>query len=207
MRHDQRAAALARQLAHQRRDADAMAQIQVRGRLVEQQHAGILRERARQQHELALASRELEHGAVGEILDADPGHRFPRSLEIGPGLEAERAEVGRAAHQHHLARPEGKRDRRLLRHHGEHAGQLAARESVERTPEQRDRAVAGPQHARGDAEQRRLAGAVRAGQRQHFAGVERERHAAQDLARPCRRAHVLEGEDDGRLAHGAKIRC
>ena len=88
----------------------------------------------------------------------------------------------RAAHQHDLAGAERKGDASVLGHDRENAGQLAPPYAPSGRPQDDS-----PWPGRRTPEarkQRRLAGAVRPAQRQHLAGAELERHAAEHWRAP-----------------------
>ena len=58
------------QVAHQVEDLDLVAQVEVGGGLVEQQHCGILRQAAREPHALQLAAGQGVDTALGEVRHA-----------------------------------------------------------------------------------------------------------------------------------------
>ena len=64
VRRDQHAAALGGEPVDQRREHLGAGRVDARERLVEQHEAGVLHERAGDQHALALAARELAEGAA-----------------------------------------------------------------------------------------------------------------------------------------------
>jgi hypothetical protein len=56
-------------------DLDLVAKVEMDGRLVEGEHGGRLRDRHREQHELALPLRQLPGIAPEQVADADPVDR------------------------------------------------------------------------------------------------------------------------------------
>ena len=58
--------------------------VESRERLVEQQHAGVLDERAGDEHALALAARQVAEGLLRLVGQADAGERPPRARARSP---------------------------------------------------------------------------------------------------------------------------
>ena len=151
--------------------------IELRRRFVEQQQLRLERERRRKAHALKLPARQLGHGTLGKLRDPDPAERAHRSRNDPRRCDSE------------VLEPE--------RHLGENARQddliLGILENgCDRADE--IRRTAGPRIASGDpnataeppavkvrdesrerAQQRRLARAGRSEQKNHFAGLDRER--------------------------------
>ena len=75
---DQGAALLLVQLGAQVEHVDLVLDVEVRGRLVEQQQRGLLGERHRDPHALPLAAGQFVDIAIGEFGDAGGGHRLLR---------------------------------------------------------------------------------------------------------------------------------
>ena len=72
-RHDRRPVALV-EIDEQLHDLHLVADVEVGGRLVEDQDRGRLGERDGHEDELALAQRQAPGVSVGEVTDADPRH-------------------------------------------------------------------------------------------------------------------------------------
>ena len=79
----------------QREELELMAHVERGGRLVEDQRRRLLRQRAREQHALALAARQLAQRARRQLEDAGVAHRALGGGDVGGGLEAERARGAR----------------------------------------------------------------------------------------------------------------
>ena len=79
----------------------------MRGGLVEEQHVGLLGERARQQHPLPLAAGDVVERPLLEVADLEALHRRARDREIPRARKAEPREVRGAPHEHDLERGEG----------------------------------------------------------------------------------------------------
>ena len=153
------------------------ANVQVRGGLVEQQHARFLAKRAGEKDALPLAVADVGEVALGELGGARGLQRGADGLVVllaqHPEPPGERVASGLhhvAAGEELCARPAREHDRHLLRTlRGRHLGERAA--------EELDDAAERAQLARHGAQYRGLAGAVGAD----------ERH---DLTRPHRQADV-----------------
>ena len=103
-----------------------MGEVQMSGRLVQQQDPRFLGQRPRDQDELSLAPRKVENRSVRELFDAHPCHHIPRQRDVRAGLETEHTQVRRAAHQDHFDHPERKRNRRVLGNHRELFREISA---------------------------------------------------------------------------------
>ena len=101
-RHDHRRAAFGVQPPEERRDLELIAEIERRGRLVEQQHVGRLRQRARNHDALLLAAAQRGERPRLERRRAGRRQRLARDRLVRRALELERAEVRIPAHQHHV---------------------------------------------------------------------------------------------------------
>jgi len=175
----------------------AVAEVHVRGGLVEQPDADALGERARQQHAPPLAARQRGIGALGQLAELERRERSVGAREVVRGLAAERAEERRAAERHHLAHAERKGHGRVLRHHGDALRDLAPRQPGQRTAGERDLARVRAKRPRERAEQRGLARAVRSGDDHEPPGLERQVHSAQHRHAPERVRDPARGDERG----------
>ena len=180
MRHDQRAAGkiLQRLLEHPERD-----QVEIVGRLVENEQIAAAAEQPRQLHAVALAARERADGRVGEAI-------------VEQHHAQEGAHVDRPVVEEHVVVAVGD----LLEH------RLVVAQRRPRLIEVREACVDADHHLalvgcklpEQRAHQRRLAGTVGSDDADAIARLERERQAAEQPA-PVRHghalAHVLELED------------
>ena len=107
-----------------------VAEVEARGRLVEHDELRLLRQRARQQHELALAAGDHGVGPLREMRDAESLERARRDRAVVRRRPAEQVAVRGAAHQHHGLDREGEGRHVDLRH----IGDAAARARGSRTP-------------------------------------------------------------------------
>ena len=170
VRGDQQDPALRPQLTEHGLDPRGAGGVDARQRLVEQQHAGVLEQRAGDQDALALAAGQRAEPPACAVGEADAVERIARRVALGARERApgRRAAVG--AHQHDVERA----DREVepgpvgLRHVGRPALEL-------------DLAAAHGQLAEHGAEQRGLAAAVGAEDGRDRARLEREVHAGQHL--------------------------
>ena len=158
-----------------------VAEIEAGGGLVHDQDGGLLRQRAGDQHELALAARQPGVVGPGEIPDAEAGERALRRFAVDFAGLGEQAEPRGAAHQHHLQRGVGEGRRMGLRDIGRMGRDLAPGEPVERRAGKQHRPAARRDQPEQGLEQRRLAGPVGAQQAEDLARPGAERDAGPDL--------------------------
>ena len=183
VQHDaDRDAVLVGQVADQVEDLHLVAQVEERGRLVEQQHAGVLGQAGGQPDPLQLAAGQLVDGAVGHRGHAGDLHRpgdGPRPVGV---VGAPAAPVGVAAVADHVAHADAGRHRTALGEQRDPAGEVA------RGQRQRGRHAVVEQHVAADrpvqpgqrAQQRRLAAAVRPHERRDLTRTQRDRRAVHD---------------------------
>jgi hypothetical protein len=155
-----------------------VADVQGRGRLVEQQDPGLLGERASQHDALAFAAGQTGQPAAGEPVDPEPlggpGGRRP----VGPARAAQVAKVRGAAEQHVIRHRHVGRQHRFLRHVGDQPGPVASAQRSGAGPVETH--LAAMRHQPGDgAEQGCLARAVRPDQGEPAAGPDRTGHPVQ----------------------------
>ena len=195
------------QQAHQRH---LVRRIEVGGRLVEQQDRRLHRERARDQRTLPLAARQRVQPAVLPAAALGRGHRgIDDALVLGV-RHGEQAEPRQAAEVHGLAHREVAAGLALLRQPRDALRALARRPRVEPPAVQRDLPGARRQQPGQRAQQRRLAGAVRADDRGP-ARADVERQVVQHRVLAERDAQALRlqagGRTHGSAAHAAPRRC
>ena len=197
--------AVAQHRAELARRARARAGVERRQRLVEQQHVGLARERARERHALALAARQRARPGVGQLA-------HPEALEQRPAARSAPSEPAQRVGDV-LPRAQVREQRVLLEHVAAAAPlgrQVDAAARVEPGLAARlDEAVLGAQQPGGHAQHAGLARAGRPGQRQALAGRHLQRHVEVERAEPGarlnaehRRApplprHELHGQQDG----------
>ncbi len=134
-------------------------------RLVEQQHAGVLREHHRDPDALALAAGELVERAVAQRGRVGGGQRPLDALPVVRGLRAPEALVRVAAARHEIADGQPLRRDRRLRQEADAARHLARGELADRRAVEQDAARLRLHQARHRAQQRRLAARVGADDR------------------------------------------
>ena len=184
---------------HDRQDGDALlahlvehaeevqlvAHVEVRRRLVEEEHRRLLREPARHERELPLAGGERPERAVAQVLDLGEPQRA-RDRGVVRGRErSERPAVRVAAERDAVADGEALGGLVLGGHEREAPRDRRARPGGERPAVEQHRAAGGRQQAGDRAHERRLAGRVRADERERLAGVQREGDAVQHAAVPA----------------------
>ena len=147
----------------------------MRSRLIQQQHFGLLRQSAGQQHPLPLAAGQSRHGTPGEFRQASGVQRLGDNLLIALGFSGKRAarQVRRAAHANHFADGEVQRNRCFLRHHGHFLrGVPRFQRHIEIAAVQQHDAPRRAQGAGQRMKQCGLAGAIRADNAAEHAGAE-----------------------------------
>jgi hypothetical protein len=155
-------------------DAEGMLQIEERGRLVQEQHPRLLRQRAGDEGPLPLAARQLEKVPVLEPAEVHVEQCCARHREVGGPLHAEQADVRRAPHQHDLQHAEIEQGRRLRQDDGDAPGAGARRKGDHRPPLQPDLAPLRRKQAGEKLQQRRLSRSVRTDEADEAA--RRDRH-------------------------------
>ena len=203
VQHADHGAARGDQRAHGLHPVGLVRWVEVGERLVHQQQLGLDRERARQQHALALAARELAQRPLAPVPGLGGAQRAFHGGAVGrvgrgqPALVRQAAEhrdvvdqqvVGRALARHALAQPR------------ESPRALACRQLRGGLAEQAQLAAVREQ-ARQHLEQGRLAGAVGADDAGPARGADREVDAVQHLGAAERRAHAAHLE---RLGGGGR---
>lgn len=158
---DQRTALLLVQPGAQVQDLDLVGDVEVRGRLVEQQQRRLLGQRHGDPDALALAAGQLVHRPVGEVGDPGGGHRLVDDPLVLARPLPQEALVGVAAPGDQFGDADPVRRDRRLRQQAEGAGDLAGGQVVDVPTVQQHRAGARAQHPRQRAQQGRLATRVR----------------------------------------------
>src|SRR5919201_1965520 len=162
--------ARARELA----DAELVGEVEMRGRLVEQEDVGLLRERHREDDALALAAGELPEGSIREVGRVDVRHGACDRVVIAVGESTEGPRVRRAAERDDLAGREREGRVERLRHQGESPRPLAIRQGADGAAVERHLAARRTHDPGERLHQGGLPGAVRADEREALAALERE---------------------------------
>ena len=176
--------------AHQPHERDLVRRVEVRGRLVEQQPRRADRERAREQHALALAARKLVQAAQLPGAAFGIAHRLIDEHLVGGRRRGKQAERRQAAEVHELAHRELATRLALLREPCDLHRTVARRRARQRSIVQENVARIRRLQAGERTQQGRLAGAVRADDRGP-AGGHGEAHLAQRLRAAERDADLL----------------
>ena len=157
---DDRLARLPVEVGQQVEQLDLVVDVEERRRLVQQQQVGVLRERHRDPHPLALPAGELGDVAVGQVGRAGGLQRAgDRAVVLGAPLP-EPALVRIAPAADEVADRDAVRRDRRLRQQAEHLGDVDALEVVHRRAVEDDLAAAWPQQPGQAAQQRGLAAGV-----------------------------------------------
>jgi hypothetical protein len=175
--------------------------VQVGGRLIEQQHLRLLGERHGDPDPLALPARELVDGAIGEVAGTRGVQRG------GDHLVVARVPARHGALVRVPAAPDEIRHRDALRRDGilwqqtQHARELLRRPGVDGAAVERHRPVLRLEQSRAAAQQRRLAAAVGADDRGDAAGLECQVETVEDASIAVGDAEPLGGQLVGCCGH------
>ena len=153
-----------------------VADVQVRRRLVQEQHRRVLRERLREDGAASFAAGELVHRPVGEVLNAHRLHRLARLRPVRRPATGPPRQVRRPAHQHE---PEDVERERGTTSCGTTATSRAASFAdiaYGSRPETRTEPTGGFKRPGRDAHQRRLPAPVRTDQAHDLAGRRSDTH-------------------------------
>jgi hypothetical protein len=169
--------------------------VEARGRLVEEQHAGLSRQNAGEVDPLPFASREAPDVAILEARRVDLFQRGTGDVEVPAGGCGERAEEGGAAEEDDVERRRREERLEALRKVAEEARRGPAGDAPEGYAIEEDLATGGGEEAREDLEERRFPRAVLAQERDEASLAEGDRDAKQDVAAPnVAGGDALEGE-------------
>ena len=157
--------------ADQVQNLHPVVQVEVARRLVEQQHAWLLRERLRERESLQVTAGELVGGLVGKAQRVGELHRALDHLAVVLARRRESREMRVAPHLHEAARRHREGRAHLLRHDADEprALQRAHRRSInarQLQPSAKQLSVTGDR-----PQQRRLARAIRPDQPHNLARV------------------------------------
>ncbi len=171
-RDDDREIAFPVEAREQRGDVELVAEVERRGRFVEQQDLGLLRQGAGDDDALFLAARERGEAAPLEGESAGGCERLPGNGHVARALEGECAKVRIAPHQRNLEHRVVEREVGFLRHDRDRTRQGGAGERRQVRAVQRDRPGLRAQDAGEQPQQRRLARAVGAEDADHAASLD-----------------------------------
>ncbi len=179
--HERRELQLDDQLAQPRARLLAQLRVEIRQRLVEQDHRRVVDQRARERHALLLAAGELVRIALAEMAEREL-RRAPARTRAAVSAPVHLAQLEPVGHvvEHGLVRPQ-----RIRLEHEPEIAALGRHVDLRRAVE--DHLVADPDRARGGhleprhrAQQRGLAAARRPEERDHLAAIQCHRHALED---------------------------
>ena len=188
--------ALATHRVHQVEHLLLVADVQGARRLVEQQHARFLRERTAQHHPLQLAAGERGGQPRGQVVQAQPVDDAIHGGAVAGGVVTEPRDVRGTAQADELAHRHPLGDHGTLRHERHHPGHGASLPLLRVDPGHVHRAARRDQAGQG-VEERGLAGAVGADERDPLAGRHREVDPVQDRDPVAGHAEVAAGHGGG----------
>ncbi len=110
----QQAAALGGEIVEQRAQALGAGRVHARERLVEQQQRGVLDERPRDEHALALTAGEIAEGPLGAVRQADALERVTGERAVGSRRAPPPRHPRDGAHQRHVERADREIQARAL---------------------------------------------------------------------------------------------
>src|SRR6185436_3989369 len=171
---EDRAAGAVDHVAQQRRELLHVRDVERGEGLVEQDQARRAGEHAREEHAFPLAAAHLVEIAIGEMRRVTERESARGFLPVRVRLPREAAEVRSAAGDHDLDRAHRKRGIRILRQIAGPAGVLLRMPRGQRLVLEQHLALLRRDHARDQLQQRRLAGTVRARDRDELPLAHRE---------------------------------
>src|SRR6266545_4675135 len=180
-----------------------VAQVEMRGGLVEHEESRLLGERPREDDALALASGEAFERLARESLDPGEGHGLSRDALVLPALEKARGSMREASHEDELLDGERKSLRDVLGHHGNPAGHGCASERRYALAADQDLPSRWTDHVGQESDHRGLSRRIGTDEPEHFAGGDGKAQLAELEGRTPRCAERI-GE-----AHAPKLgeRC
>ncbi|OLT09454.1 hypothetical protein BJF90_44210 [Pseudonocardia sp. CNS-004] len=185
MQHDaDRDPGIVGEIAHQVEDLHLVAQVEVVGGLVEQEHAGVLGEATREPHPLQLPARQLVDRAVRQVRHPRQLHRAPHRGRPVRVVAAEPSAVRVPAEPDDVVHRQPRRNRTALGEQRDAARELAAgeRERVDGAlPLEQDIPAVGAVQARERTQEGRLTAAVRPDQRRNPSRPDARRGPVDDL--------------------------
>ncbi len=162
-------------------DLDLVTQIQVGGRLVEEQDVGLLGESPGDHCPLSLAAAQLTNPAVGMLQQVRAREGVRGEVEVGPFLHLEAPKMRRSAHENDFEDGELEGHLAVLGHDGDPPSQIAPANRGDTTTVERYRAARGPKRADHRLEESGLAGPVRADDADELADVDVKADVPQDV--------------------------
>src|SRR5712691_2217958 len=187
-----------------------VAEVEVRGRLVQDEQARLLGERPRDDRPLGLATAERRERQRREVEPACRVHRGARGSHVRRILEVAPWGVRVATHQNQLLDRERKVPRYALRDDGDPARERYPSPVAQSLALERDLAFSGLEHAREEPDQRGLAGAVRTDDADDLARRDREGEIREpERARAVlrrRRIRETDGAELGERGHCSGVR-
>lgn len=195
MRDDECRATREREGTDLAQDLDSMFEVEKRSGLVEQQDIGILYERAREQDELAFATRKRVDSTIRQMRDPQSLECSERERDIALALESDQWLVRSTPHQDQLANAEGKGHVKILRNECDAACERPTGEGSNRHVAQQDLTRLGNESPTRQAQQGRLADTVSPNETDHFTRSNFERDIFDDSPTP-------QLDPDARIAQG-----
>ena len=165
-------------------DLDLVADIEVRGRFVEEQDLRFLRERPGDEHPLPLAAADLVDGRSREMCDVCKVHGAVADLPVPGGLGGESPDVGVPPHHDDVAHGVIEPDRDILRHDGDLLRQLPETEHIQVAVVEVDLPFVPGNDPAHRFQERRLSRPVRSDDPEDLALAGRERDRLDDLLCP-----------------------
>src|SRR5699024_2969560 len=177
----QRRAAFGDEFPKEGEESDLMIDIEARGGFVEQESIGVLTERTREHHSLALAAAHFVDRAVGKAHRIRTLHRAPRVGAVGGRDPLEARAIGSASHRYHLSNWKRKGQVGLLGNGRYPAGERLRRQLTDVLAVDFDRSGGGFDQSVDRAQQRALARAVRPDETDELARLDGEIHVAERI--------------------------
>ena len=189
---------VAGQVPHEREDLQDVADVEMGGRLVQEQHRSLLGQRLGQDDALSFASRQLVHRAVGQMLHVRGGHGPPGlSPVLGPPSSPS-GQMRGASHQDHFEDRVGESGGHFLGNHGNQSSRTLRRDPIGVNARHPDHARPRREPAGRHPDQRGLPRPVGTDQPGHLTGPRLQVDPVQDRRRTVSGGHPVQDQAGAR---------
>lgn len=184
-------------------DRAATGEVEERGRFVENEKVGVLRERCGEKNAASFPAAEGVEASVGELERVDAFERFVGDGAILRAQEREGAKMGKTAQKDDLSRRRAAVRAAMLSEIRDAPREIVAGIAFDAASVEQDRARGRRDKTRDAAQKRRFTRAVASDERDPRIAFKREAHAAQKKRAASRRSVVEVFDSKERFRHAA----